>query len=165
MQEHIHSGNIPNENVETEIKYVQKIKTLSEDNGVFKITDIEPGKYVLFIDKYNFGDYIITNIEINPNSEINVGTISLTSGDMNKDGVFSNKLDKGPFNLLMQLEKDVGKGLIELSSLGLNFPYDLNDDGKAASNDRNLYTWATNNIENMEIKKVVDFSEINTENN
>lgn len=154
---------IPDENAETEIKYWTKIKTEDGDNGIFKIENIEFGEYVVFIDKYNYGDYIITNITIDSeNQDIDLGTISLIAGDMNKDGVFSTTGDRNPFTLQIQLNNKVNEGQQDLSELGISFAYDLNDDGKAVlAGDRNIFIYAMKCIDKQTIKQVVDFKEMN----
>lgn len=153
---------IPDETATPLIQYAKKVKVADGDNGIFKIDNIEFGEYVVFVDKYNYADYIITNITIDSNNvDIDLGKISLIAGDLNKDGVFNTTGDRNPFILLIQLDKDVKAGNQDLQSLGLEFAYDLNDDGKAIlAGDRNIFILETKCIDKQTIKKVVDYTTI-----
>lgn len=104
--------------------------TTAEDEGVFKLENIEFGEYVLLIDKDYYADVIITNIvidstnkdidlveklkdnnfEIDNNLEIiKEGTINLIPGDIDNDGVLSSTKDPKMYkeDSQKQLESEV----------------------------------------------------------
>lgn len=89
-------------------------KTTEEENGVFKIENINFGNYVVIIDKDNYADWIITNVDINSN---------------NKDIDFSNIIKNG-----METQGFIKKeGIISL------IPGDIDKNGLIDSNDTLLY--------------------------
>lgn len=86
----------------------REYRTTEEENGVFKIENIDFGNYVVIIDKDNYADWIITNVDINSsNKDIDFsniikigieiqgiikkeGTISLIPGDIDKNGLIDS---------------------------------------------------------------------------
>lgn len=70
-----------------ELDTITPFKTkATEDAGTYEIK-IVPGTYDLLIDKPGYEDYIVTEIKISENEEVDLGEVNLIAGDVNKDGV------------------------------------------------------------------------------
>lgn len=95
--------------------------TNSDDEGSFKIENIEFGEYVLLIDKDYYADVIIKNLIINSeNKDIDLveilkdidldiikdGVINLIPGDIDNDGILSTIADPKLFKLDSQKKRD-----------------------------------------------------------
>lgn len=105
----------------------------------FQIDEIEPGAYLIFIDREDYGDYIIKNLQIEPSENVNLNDIvktdeiqciRLLAGDLDKTG----RVDQNDKTILSRLLKDDGR-----NSIGYNF-FDINGDGKGNANDKTFMT-------------------------
>lgn len=106
---------------------VAEYTTTAEDNGSFKVEELEYGEYVILVDKNNYTDCIITDIQVNSNEDTNltekIGKIVVHLGDVNKDGRVAIQ-DKTLFDPMF---KD------RLSEA------DINDDNKAGIQDKTTF--------------------------
>lgn len=102
----------------------REYKTTIDENGVFKIENIDFGNYVIIFNKDNYADFIITNVDINSdNKDIDFsniikigiekqgiikedGIISLIPGDINRDGII-NSNDTLAYNADYKTKKEI----------------------------------------------------------
>lgn len=109
---------------------VAEYTTTAEENGSFKIEELECGEYVILVDKKNYTDCIVTDIQVNSNEDTNltekIESIIVHLGDVNKDGrVMVN--DKTSFDTLFKNRKEKPEEV------------DINDDGRALVNDKTTF--------------------------
>ena len=98
------------------IETATNIKTKEDGNYEIKVI---PGTYDVLMDKKGYLDYIVTEIAINQNDEIDLGNIQLIPGDVNKDGIVEAE-DLTCINIYY----DVGETEADYEEA-----YDLNEDG------------------------------------
>lgn len=155
-------------NLTTPLQNGRIIEVTLDDKGAFDIEDVEFGDYVVFIDKQNFADYIITDITVNSaNMLIDLGTINLIAGDFNKDGIFTLDGDLNPFQAAFELsEEEVAEFLATIEPYGYTFEYDLTDDGVCNfDGDSNIFIEMMESSEGREIKTVISYADIIKEEN
>lgn len=136
----------------------------TEATGEFTIPDIEFGNYVLIVDKYDYADYVITNIEIDDiNKDIDIENINLTAGDLNKDGIIDSD-DRTIFLYLYTTYTKKGSdgGITDFGKIA----YDLNDNDKLEKDDRTIMLktmssdkWTKNKKNIVEVKTVIDYQD------
>lgn len=102
-----------------ELDLIETITTVkTNEDGTYEIKVI-PGTYDVLIDKKGYLDYIVTEIAINENNEIDLGNIELIPGDVNKDGIV-----EGEDLTYITIYYDVIEG-----EQSYDESYDLNEDG------------------------------------
>ena len=109
------------------------IKQSTQDDGTYEIK-ISPGQYDLLIDKPGYADYIVTEMTLVENDEADMKTVTLTAGDINKDGMIeiedisfiSNNYDVSSEDSKYEERMDLtGDGIIDVEDLSLiNNNYD-----------------------------------------
>ena len=144
----------PDKNADVIIKPLLEVVS---DNitGEFKLTNIpyERGeKYIVLIDKMDFADYIITDVDFETYGiDFKLETIQLIMGDMNKDG----KINEADKTIGLRLYSS-GNTFVE--DLGY-IPFDFDDSGKITEGNKTRLLRTYSSLNGTEVKQVKKLNE------